>query len=84
MNSSVNEIGYRYSDDGNKRLFWSLPNAFTGNKIKSYGGNLSFTQHISAQSKSICNKDQDVILSGNGITLYWTNSENIEPESTLV
>lgn len=66
------------------RLFWSLPSAFTGNKIKSYGGNLKLTQHIEARPYSNCRPDQDVIIIGNGLTLYWTNPIKFNPGSSLV
>lgn len=84
LNVPVNELGYHYSNDRNKRLFWSLPNAFTGNKVKSYGGNLKLTQHIEAHPNSICRPDQDVIITGNGLKLYWTNPKAVTPGSSLV
>jgi hypothetical protein len=84
LNISVNEIGYEFTNDHNKRLFWSLPSIFTGNKVKSYGGNLLLTQHIVAQPYSVCTQDQDVILIGNGLTLYWSSPENVTPGSTVV
>ncbi|KAJ8666823.1 hypothetical protein QAD02_008485, partial [Eretmocerus hayati] len=85
VNVAVNEIGYKYSPaDRNKRLFWSLPNSFTGNKVKSYGGKLMLTQNMMANPGSTCRKDQDIILIGNGITLYWTNPKNIKPDSMLI
>ncbi|KAK0088927.1 hypothetical protein PV326_004677, partial [Microctonus aethiopoides] len=73
-----NEIGFRFtSANRNSRLFWSLPPTFTGNKIKSYGGNLTLTQRYSAYPGTPPIKDQDVILSGNSITLFWTNPHEL-------
>ncbi|XP_031778282.1 basement membrane-specific heparan sulfate proteoglycan core protein isoform X4 [Nasonia vitripennis] len=83
LNVPVNEIGYHYSSDRNMRLFWSLPSAFTGNKIKSYGGYLKLTQHIEARPNSNCRPDQDIIIIGNGLTLYWTNLKKFNPGSSL-
>ncbi|XP_054009839.1 basement membrane-specific heparan sulfate proteoglycan core protein-like isoform X3 [Hylaeus anthracinus] len=83
LNIAMNEIGYRYPDSRGRRLFWSLPPVFTGNKVKSYGGNLTLTQHITAHPGAQSYKDQDIILVGNGITLFWTNPVEIQPNIPL-
>ncbi|KAK9294716.1 hypothetical protein QLX08_010779 [Tetragonisca angustula] len=83
LNLATNEIGYRYPDNRGRRLFWSLPPIFTGNKVKSYGGNLNLTQHITAVPGAQTYKDQDIILIGNGITLFWTNPNDIQPDIPL-
>ncbi|XP_076684002.1 terribly reduced optic lobes isoform X2 [Andrena cerasifolii] len=83
LNFAMNEIGYRYPDSRGRSLFWSLPTTFTGNKVKSYGGNLSLTQHITAYPGAQSYKDQDIILVGNGITLFWTNPAEIQPDVPL-
>ncbi|XP_076237238.1 basement membrane-specific heparan sulfate proteoglycan core protein-like isoform X3 [Calliopsis andreniformis] len=83
LNLAMNEIGYRYPDSRGRRLFWSLPTVFTGNKVKSYGGNLTLTQHITAYPGAQSYKDQDIILVGNGITLFWTNPVEIQPDVPL-
>ncbi|XP_026667400.1 basement membrane-specific heparan sulfate proteoglycan core protein-like [Ceratina calcarata] len=83
LNFAMNEIGYRYPDSRGRRLFWSLPVIFTGNKVKSYGGNLTLTQHITAYPGAQSYKDQDIILVGNGITLFWTNPNDIQPDVPL-
>ncbi|XP_029051246.2 basement membrane-specific heparan sulfate proteoglycan core protein isoform X2 [Osmia bicornis bicornis] len=83
LNFAMNEIGYRYPDSRGRRLFWSLPAIFTGNKVKSYGGNLTLTQHITAHPGAQSYKDQDIILIGNGITLFWTNPVDIQPDIPL-
>ncbi|XP_032663569.1 basement membrane-specific heparan sulfate proteoglycan core protein-like isoform X7 [Odontomachus brunneus] len=80
LNVAMNEIGYRYPDSRSRRLFWSLPSVFTGNKVKSYGGNLTLTQHITAYPEAKSYKDQDILLIGNGITLFWTNPTEIQPD----
>ncbi|XP_076631096.1 terribly reduced optic lobes isoform X1 [Colletes latitarsis] len=83
LNIAMNEIGYRYPDSRGRSLFWSLPTVFTGNKVKSYGGNLTLTQHITAYPGAQSYKDQDIILIGNGITLFWTNPTEIQPDVPL-
>lgn len=80
----MNEIGYRYPDNRSRRLFWSLPSAFTGNQVKSYAGSLTLTQHITAQPGAQSYKDQDILLVGNGITLFWTNPTDVLPDIPLV
>jgi hypothetical protein len=84
LNVAMNEIGYRYPDSRSRRLFWSLPSIFTGNKVKSYGGNLTLTQHITAYPGAQSYKDQDILLIGNGITLFWTNPTELQPDIPLV
>lgn len=64
----------------NKRLYWSLPASFTGHKITSYGGNLEFTQRYNERPGANHTLDMDVILIGNGVTLYWTNPERLIPD----
>ncbi|XP_050453317.1 basement membrane-specific heparan sulfate proteoglycan core protein isoform X8 [Cataglyphis hispanica] len=83
LNVAMNEIGYRYPDSRSRRLFWSLPSVFTGNKVKSYGGNLTLTQHITAYPGAQSYKDQDILLIGNGITLFWTNPTELQPDIPL-
>ncbi|XP_050492347.1 basement membrane-specific heparan sulfate proteoglycan core protein-like isoform X5 [Bombus huntii] len=83
LNLATNEIGYRYPDSRRRSLLWSLPPIFTGNKVKSYGGSLTLTQHITAIPGAQSYKDQDIILIGNGITLFWTNPIDIQPDVPL-
>ena len=46
---------------------------FTGHKITSYGGRLEFVQRYTERPNARYMLDQDVIIIGNGITIYWTN-----------
>ncbi|XP_063983584.1 basement membrane-specific heparan sulfate proteoglycan core protein-like isoform X16 [Diachasmimorpha longicaudata] len=81
---AMNEIGYHYNPSTkNRRLFWSLPSTFTGNKIKSYGGNLTLTQRFKAEEGAKSIVDQDVMLLGNGISLFWTNSISVYPDAHI-
>ncbi|XP_046613235.1 basement membrane-specific heparan sulfate proteoglycan core protein isoform X7 [Neodiprion virginianus] len=83
IQTATNEIGYRYPDTRSQRLFWSLPSFITGNQIKSYGGNLNLTQRIATRAGAQIDKDQDVVLIGNGITLFWVNPEEIQSDYSL-
>lgn len=73
LNIASNEIGYIFRPSESERLFWSLPSMFTGYKIKSYGGRLEFVQRYTERPNARYMLDQDVIIIGNGITIYWTN-----------
>lgn len=57
--------------DGNT-YYWSLPQRFLGNQLKSYGGTLSFT--IENDAYGSYTPDQDIIIRGNGLTLVWTRA----------
>lgn len=84
LNIATNEIGYRYSGSRSPRLYWSLPKEYTGNKLTSYGSNLILTQHIITHPRAHTYSDQDVILFGNGITLYWKNPRDLVPGVKMV
>ncbi|XP_048508165.1 basement membrane-specific heparan sulfate proteoglycan core protein isoform X9 [Athalia rosae] len=83
INPATNQISYRYQEPRSQRLFWSLPSPNIGNQVKSYGGKLTLTQEIRTRSGATLQKDQDVLLIGSGITLYWTNPEELQPNIPL-
>lgn len=64
------------SVDGSEIFYWSLPTRFLGNQILSYGGSLNFTIRNIGDGEYV--PDQDVILTGNGLTLFWTRHRYIE------
>lgn len=74
-----NKISNRIND-GNT-YYWSLPQRFLGNQLKSYGGSLSFTIENEAYGSYI--PDQDIIIRGNGLTLVWTraNPDEVRTEA---
>lgn len=55
--------------NGERDVYWSLPSRFLGNQILSYGGELNYT--IRNEGDGSFTPDQDVILTGNGLTLFW-------------
>ncbi|KAJ8950523.1 hypothetical protein NQ318_015267 [Aromia moschata] len=77
INLLLNEISYNFLPSQQDRLFWSLPSRFTGNKIKSYGGRLEFIQKYTQRPQARYVPDQDVIITGNGITIYWSNPNEL-------
>nr|XP_018910612.1 PREDICTED: basement membrane-specific heparan sulfate proteoglycan core protein isoform X4 [Bemisia tabaci] len=83
LNVALSQIGYEFKDDSRqqKRLFWSLPPSFTGNRLTSYGGNLTFSRLYQARYENEPTYDQDVIISGKGLTLYWSSQNSIPPDT---
>lgn len=61
--------------------YWSLPPRFLGNQILSYGGDLNFTVRNEGVGKYV--PDQDVLLNGNGLTLYWSRRSQSEGVSVF-
>ncbi|CAG9863069.1 unnamed protein product [Phyllotreta striolata] len=73
VNEFMNEISYGILPSNRDSLYWSLPSIFTGNKIKSYGGKLEFSQRYTQRPQARYVPDKDIIIIGNGITIFWTN-----------
>ncbi|XP_065291473.1 basement membrane-specific heparan sulfate proteoglycan core protein isoform X27 [Dermacentor albipictus] len=57
--------------------YWSLPAEFLGNQINSYGGQLKYTFRYQASSRPV--QAADIIIRGNGITLYHTLRQSYGP-----
>uniref|UniRef100_A0A0A9YRP0 Basement membrane-specific heparan sulfate proteoglycan core protein n=1 Tax=Lygus hesperus TaxID=30085 RepID=A0A0A9YRP0_LYGHE len=76
-------LGYnKMSRRNSRRLFWSLPSRLTGDKVLSYGGTLKFAQRystFSVDSEPI--SDQDVIIIGNGKSIFYTFEEPLDRET---
>lgn len=69
------ETKLEYEFDDERTYYWSLPDQILGNRILSYGGNLTITQDSVGRGNFV--PDQDVIIKGNGLTLFWQrNSYN--------
>lgn len=66
-----NQLSYAFVEDYQDTYYWSLPKQFVGNHILSYGGELKFNVANDDYGSGYV-PDQDVILSGNGITLFWS------------
>lgn len=76
----MNEIGYVFRPSSVSQWYWSLPQNFIGPKLLSYGGRLEFTQRYTQRLGATYTPDQDVIITGNGVTLYWRNPQSQQPE----
>nr|XP_037289782.1 basement membrane-specific heparan sulfate proteoglycan core protein-like isoform X27 [Rhipicephalus microplus] len=57
--------------------YWSLPAEFLGNQINSYGGHLKYAFRYQASSRPV--QAADIIIRGNGITLYHTLKQSYGP-----
>lgn len=79
LNIQSNEIGFTFRPSMNQRLMWSLPRQFTGSKITSYGGKLEFIQRYTQRPDAYYIRDQDVIINGHGISIFWTNPRQLQP-----
>lgn len=79
VREAMNEIRYSFLPSSSERLFWSIPSAFTGNKILSYGGRLEFIQRYTQRPYSRYVPDDDIIISGNGVTISWSNPTEQPP-----
>nr|QYB17310.1 heparan sulfate proteoglycan [Laodelphax striatellus] len=79
-----NEIGFNLQNQQRSRLFWSLPREFTGNKVTSYGGNLTFSQRFNILPKGKPTTDIDVQIVGNGISLFWRRGSDLPPDELNV
>lgn len=74
---SLNEFSANIYDT--ETYYWSLPARFLGNQILSYGGQLNFTVRNEGHGSYV--PDQDVFLTGNGLTLSWSRSTHDESVS---
>ncbi|XP_060586623.1 basement membrane-specific heparan sulfate proteoglycan core protein-like isoform X4 [Ruditapes philippinarum] len=52
--------------------YWQMPREFLGERLTSYGGEIKYTISYEIQGRSQSSTgDPDVIMTGNGITLYY-------------
>ncbi|KAK3801367.1 hypothetical protein RRG08_059069 [Elysia crispata] len=59
--------------------YWKLPRQFLSKRISSYGGQLSYQVYYEVDSFDIPTDDPDVIITGNGITLYHKSQRTFNP-----
>lgn len=79
FNFAINEISYIFGP-GDSRLYWSMPQILTGNQVRSYGGKLEFRQRFNEYGRGRPIQDQDVIIIGDKLTIYWTNPVPLIPD----
>jgi len=69
--SASSELKYQYGGGDRRVYYWSLPYQFLGNKIGSYGGNMTVLQQFTTRSeRGTPLIESDVIMSGNGVSLH--------------
>ncbi|XP_045130066.1 basement membrane-specific heparan sulfate proteoglycan core protein-like isoform X13 [Portunus trituberculatus] len=81
INLANNEISF--SDFNRLRArepyYWSLPQMFTGNRLESYGGNLTVTQKFQMQPGAGIYLESDVIIrSTSGREFFWMRPRHLE------
>ncbi|ERL92778.1 hypothetical protein D910_10086, partial [Dendroctonus ponderosae] len=79
INLALNEIGYTFPPSRREKMYWSLPPIFTGNQIKSYGGKLEYMYRYFELPYARYIQDKDIIISGNGVVIYWARTDDLRP-----
>ncbi|RUS87348.1 hypothetical protein EGW08_004890, partial [Elysia chlorotica] len=64
--------------------YWSLPRQFLSKRISSYGGELSYQVYYEVDGFDIQTNDPDVIITGNGITLYHKSNAVFNPNQPTI
>ncbi|XP_025082607.1 basement membrane-specific heparan sulfate proteoglycan core protein-like isoform X8 [Pomacea canaliculata] len=62
--------------------YWSLPRQYLGNRLTSYGGDLSYRVYYEVDGYDIPTNNPDVILEGNGIYLIHRHDPRVPPRSS--
>ncbi|XP_071808051.1 laminin subunit alpha-like isoform X2 [Asterias amurensis] len=78
VNVYIGDIGT--GTDPNQAIYWEAPESYLGNKLTSYGGKLEFTVQSNGipergDSISVPLRRPEVIISGNNITIMYTNED---------
>lgn len=76
-NFSENQFNYELANGQDETLYWSLSEQFVGNQILSYGGALRFVLRNAKVSGQYV-VDKDVILNGNGVSLFWSRQDSAD------
>uniref|UniRef100_A0A182NMJ9 Basement membrane-specific heparan sulfate proteoglycan core protein n=1 Tax=Anopheles dirus TaxID=7168 RepID=A0A182NMJ9_9DIPT len=63
---------------GRRTPYYSLPEEYKGNQLKSYGGSIRYDVEYDGQGRPV--NAPDVILKGNGMTLLYWHSANFYPD----
>ncbi|GFO45203.1 basement membrane-specific heparan sulfate proteoglycan core protein, partial [Plakobranchus ocellatus] len=58
--------------------YWSLPYQYLSKRINSYGGELTYQVYYDIDGFEMPTNDPDIIISGNGLTLYHTANTNFQ------
>ena len=66
----------------NMHYYWSLPREFLSERLTSYGGNLRYKVYYDISgSIKLPTTQSDVIITGNGITLYYRTTSTFIPRT---
>ncbi|CAL1546871.1 unnamed protein product [Lymnaea stagnalis] len=61
--------------------YWSLPYQYLSKRLSSYGGELSYRVYYEVDGFDVPTSDPDIILIGNGITLYHRSKTTFRPRA---
>ncbi|KAK3867232.1 hypothetical protein Pcinc_027289 [Petrolisthes cinctipes] len=82
IDQEQNQISFTDFDilPDSQTYYWSLPQMFTGNRLASYGGNLSVTQWYETESGDDIYTDSDIIIrSSGGREFIWMKPTPLRP-----
>ncbi|XP_070207543.1 basement membrane-specific heparan sulfate proteoglycan core protein-like isoform X4 [Littorina saxatilis] len=57
--------------------YWSLPAQYLGNRLTSYGGDLSYTVLYDVDNFDLPTSDPDVIIEGNDISVFYRRRDSV-------
>ncbi|XP_048488585.1 basement membrane-specific heparan sulfate proteoglycan core protein isoform X3 [Plutella xylostella] len=81
--ANESELMYVFTYPPNEELYWSLP-VFPGNRVLSYGGNLSLTQRFNSGGYDEESEPGiDVALVSDDITITWSNPIRLREGQSL-
>ncbi|GAB6018614.1 hypothetical protein CHUAL_000299 [Chamberlinius hualienensis] len=84
VNTQYRELSFRdfTSLPPGQSFYWKLPKLFLGNKLTSYGGNLTYTITYEVSVQGLTRPGPDVQISGNRITLEYLHSSQPQAFTT--
>ena len=71
-------LTYNYLPGDQTIFFWSLPKIFKGDKLNSYGGNVTLDQTRITSGRGEPIKSSTAILTGNRFTLHYIRDQDNE------
>lgn len=78
----MNDNGIKFTDfeeNQDKDFYFSAPAKFKGNRLASYGGNITFKIMFEGSSGSSSRKKLELRIAGSQINIYHNFAQNIYP-----
>jgi len=76
-----NIIRYSYLPGDTSIFFWSMPKIFKGDKLNSYGGNLTLAHSGVGRGQAI--KSSTAIMTGNRLTIHYIREQRNNQETKI-